>query len=273
MRGNLHAQIEQRGAADNTAHRLYQLEMTANSCILAVRIINLQLTAALERCYILSTMPVINLADIQQITKTQQQLLLPSHKYHPNRSGFDSIVADNFSLVMRQLFLGLTVEPLLNAYPQIAQWVDQIQELAPEIFQSRKKLLVDNPVIAPLVINDDKHFIQVLTNIAFKQGIPRLYEWAIRHPYLSWQDRVKLWTTARQYSVTPNQIQLVVLALHPIKPAQRLDVRWNKKDQMQTEKWLIKLLTQSPENNSPSNVANNELSPMVNLDDISEVSI
>jgi hypothetical protein len=84
---------------------------------------------------------------------------------------------------------------------------------------------------------------------------------------------VKLWTTARQYSVTPNQIQLVVLALHPIKPAQRLDVRWNKKDQMQTEKWLIKLLIQSPENNSPSNVANNELSSMVNLDDISEVSI
>ncbi|WP_292750836.1 hypothetical protein [Nostoc sp. NMS4] len=71
-------------------------------------------------------MPVINLADIQQITKTQQQLLLPSQKFHPNRSAFDSIVADNFSLVMRQLFLGLTVEPLLNAYPQIAQWVYQI---------------------------------------------------------------------------------------------------------------------------------------------------
>ncbi len=218
-------------------------------------------------------MPVINLADIQQITKTQQQVLFPSQKYHPNRSAFDSIVADNFSLVMRQLFLGLPVEPLLNAYPQIAQWVSQIQELAPEIFKSRKKLLVENPVIAPLAINDDNHFIQVLTNLAFKQGIPRLYEWAIRHPHLSWQDRVKLWTTARQYSVTPNQIQLVVLALHPVKPAQRLNVRWNKKAQMQTEKWLIKLLTQSSENNSPSNVANNELSSMVNLDDISEVSI
>ncbi|MFN6456133.1 MAG: hypothetical protein RM022_028605 [Nostoc sp. EfeVER01] len=240
---------------------------------MAVRIINLQLTAALERCYVLSTMPVINLADIQQITKTQQQVLFPSQKYHPNRSAFDSIVADNFSLVMRQLFLGLTVEPLLNAYPQIAQWVYQIQELAPEIFKSRKKLLVDNPVIAPLAINDDKHFIQVLTNIAFKQGIPRLYEWAIRHPYLSWQDRVKLWTTARQYSVTPNQIQLVVLALHPDKAAQRLDVRWNKKDQMQTEKWLIKLLTQSPDNKSQSNIVIPELSSMVNLEAIPEVKI
>ncbi|BAY35529.1 hypothetical protein NIES37_70260 (plasmid) [Tolypothrix tenuis PCC 7101] len=218
-------------------------------------------------------MPVINLADIQQITKTQQQVLFPSQKFHPNRSAFDSIVADNLSLVMKQLFLGLTVEPLLNAYPQIAQWVSQIQELAPEIFQSQKKLLVDSPVIAPLAINEDNYFIQVLTNIAFKQGIPRLYEWAVRNPDLSWQDRVKLWTTARQYSVTPNQIQLVVLALHPVKPAQRLDVDWNTKNHRQTEKWLIKLLTQSPDNKSQSNIVIPELSSMVNLEAIPEVKI
>jgi hypothetical protein len=55
-------------------------------------------------------MPVINLADIQQITKIQQQVLFTSQKYHPNCSAFDPIVADNFSLVMRQLFLGLTVK-------------------------------------------------------------------------------------------------------------------------------------------------------------------
>jgi hypothetical protein len=217
-------------------------------------------------------MPVINLADIQQITKTQQQVLFPSQKSHPNRSAFDPIVADNLSLVMKQIFLGLTVKPLLNTYPKIAQWVYQIQELAPEIFKSRKKLLVDNTVIAPLAINDDKQFIQVLTNIAFKQGIPRLYEWAVRHPYLSWQDRVKLWTTARQYSVIPNQIQLVILALHPVKPAQRLDVRWNTKNHRQTEKWLIKLLTQSQENNLPFNIINSELTSMVDLEDISEVN-
>ncbi|BDI20934.1 hypothetical protein ANSO36C_67360 (plasmid) [Nostoc cf. commune SO-36] len=68
-------------------------------------------------------------------------------------------------------------------------------------------------------------------------------------------------------------MQLVILALHPVKPAQRLNVRWNKKDQMQTEKWLIKLLSQSPDNKSQSNIAIHELSSMVNLDDISEVSI
>jgi hypothetical protein len=232
-----------------------------------------QLIAAWERCNFIPTMPIINLADIQQITKTQQSLLFPSQKSHPNRSEYNTIVATNFQLVMRQLFLGLPVEPLFNAYPQIAQWVAQVEELAPEIFQSRKKLLVDNPVIAPLTINNENHFIQVLTNIAFKQGIPRLYEWAVRHPDLSWQDRVKLWTTARQYSVEPNQIQLVVLALHPVKPAQRLDVRWNKKDHRQTEKWLIKLLSQSQEDKSQSNLVIPELSSKIDLEDIAEVKI
>ena len=219
-------------------------------------------------------MPIINLADIQQIKKTQQQLLFPYQKHHSNHSDFDSIIADNFHLLMKQLFLQLPVEPLLNAHPQIAQWVAQVQELAPEIFQSRKKLLVDNSVIAPLTVNNDNYFVQVTTNIAFKQGIPRLYEWAVRHPQFSWQDRVKLWTTTIQYSVIPNQMQLVILALDPVKPAQRLNIRWNKKYHRQTEKWLIKLLNQPQENDAQSNQINQEItSSIINLADISEVSI
>jgi hypothetical protein len=218
-------------------------------------------------------MPIINLADIQQITRNQQQLLFPHQKHHQNYSAFDSIIADNFQLVMKQLFLQLPIHPFLNAHPQIAQWVAQVQELAPELFHPRRKLLVDNPVIAPLTINSENYFIQALTNIAFKQGIPRIYEWAVRHPKLSWQDRVKLWTTTVQYSVIPNEMQLVILALDSIKPPKRLDIRWNKKFHQQTEKWLIKLLTQSQENDAQSNKINQDISSLVNLDDISEVSI
>ncbi|MGM3309767.1 hypothetical protein ACSQ6I_27925 [Anabaena sp. WFMT] len=218
-------------------------------------------------------MPIINLADIQQINKTQQQLLFPQQKHHQNHSAFDSIIADNFHLLMKQLFLQLPVETLLNAHPQIAQWVAQVQELAPEIFQYRKKLLVDNRVIASLMINNDNYFIQVTTNIAFKRGIPRLYEWAVRYPKLSWQDRVKLWTTTVQYSVDPNQIQLVIVAVDPIKPAQRLDINWTQKLHQQTEKWLIKLLSQTQDNNLTSNQVNQQISAMVNLDNISEVNI
>jgi hypothetical protein len=218
-------------------------------------------------------MPIINLADIQQINKTQQQLLFPYQKHYPNHSAFDYIIADNFHLLMKQLFLQLPVEPLLNAHPQIAQWVAQVQELAPEIFQSRKKLLVDNAVIAPLTVNNDNYFVQVTTNIAFKQGIPRIYEWAVRHPQLSWQDRVKLWTTTIQYSVIPNQMQPVILALDPVKPPQRLNIRWNKKYHRQTEKWLIKLLNQPQENDKQTRKMDNQLPSFININTIPEVEI
>jgi len=42
---------------------------------------------------------------------------------------------------------------------------------------------------------------------------------------------------------------------------------------MQTEKWLIKLLTQSPDKKSQSNIVIPELSSMVNLEAIPEVKI
>lgn len=219
-------------------------------------------------------MPIINLADIQQINKTQQQLLFPNQKHHQNHAAFDSIIADNFQLVMKQLFLQLPIQPLLNANPQIAQLVAQVQELAPELFHHRRKLLVDHPVITPLTVNDENHFIQSITNIAFKRGIPIIYEWAVRYPKLSWQDRVKLWTTTVQYSVDPNQLQLVIVAVDPIKPAQRLDINWNNKLHQQTEKWLIKLLSQTQDNNLISNQVNKEItSSMINLDNIPEVRI
>ncbi|WP_353933055.1 hypothetical protein WJM97_10945 [Okeanomitos corallinicola TIOX110] len=219
-------------------------------------------------------MSIINLADIQQINKTQQQLLFPKQKHNQNHSAFDYIIADNFQLVMKQLFLQLPVQPLLNANPQIAQLVAQVQELAPELFHPRKKLLVDNPVIAPLTVNNENYFIQIITNIAFKRGIPRIYEWAMRYPKLSWQDRVKLWTTTVQYSVYPNQIQLVIVAVDPVKPAQRLDINWTQKLHQQTEKWLIKLLSQTQDNNLISKQVNQEIiSSMINLDNIPETNI
>jgi hypothetical protein len=219
-------------------------------------------------------MPIINLADIQQINKTQQQLLFPEQKYHQNHTAFDSIIADNFQLVMKQLFLQLPVQPLLNTNPQIAQLVNQVQELAPELFHHRRKLLVDNAVIAPLIVNNENYFIQILTNIAFKRSIPRIYEWAVRYPQLSWQDRVKLWATTVQYSVKSNQMQLVIVAVDPIKPAQRLDINWTQKLHQQTEKWLIKLLSQPQDNNLISNQLNQEItSSMTNLDNIPEVRI
>ncbi|MEY3222697.1 MAG: hypothetical protein ACLBM1_09280 [Cuspidothrix sp.] len=68
-------------------------------------------------------------------------------------------------------------------------------------------------------------------------------------------------------------MQLVILALDAVKPPQRLNIRWNKKYHRQTERWLIKLLNQPQDNNLTSNQVNQEISAMVNLDNISEVNI
>ncbi|WP_228037199.1 hypothetical protein [Cuspidothrix issatschenkoi] len=68
-------------------------------------------------------------------------------------------------------------------------------------------------------------------------------------------------------------MQLVILALDAVKTPQRLNIRWNKKYHRQTERWLIKLLNQPQDNNLTSNQVNQEMSAMVNLDNISEVNI
>jgi hypothetical protein len=217
-------------------------------------------------------MPLINLFDIQQIHRTRQQPLFPHQKYNQNHSTFDSIIANNFHMVMKQLFLQLPVEPLLYAHPEIAQWIAQLQELAPEIFPTYKKLLVDTLIVAPMTTDSDSNFIEVFTNIGFKQGVPKIYEWGIRHPRLSWQDRVKLWAATVKYSISPNKIHLVILALDLVKPPQRLNIRWNKKLHQQTEKWLIKLLTKPHEDNLESNLINNT-SSMINLNAVAEVQI
>lgn len=55
----------------------------------------------------------------------------------------------NLQLVIKQIFLGLPVKPLLDAHPQINQWVDQVRSAlrrsaslsqVPEIFTEERQL-------------------------------------------------------------------------------------------------------------------------------------
>jgi len=66
--------------------------------------------------------------------------------------------------------------------------------------------------------------IQVRTNVGLVKGTPRLFEWAIRHPVLTWQDRVKLWVAAEFFDIEPHKLQLIVLALHPTQPAKKFSL-------------------------------------------------
>ena len=176
----------------------------------------------------------------------------------------------NFQLVMKQMFLGLPVEPLLMVHPHMGRWMRQMKKLAPELFQPKMKLLIDTQIVAPLAENA---FIQVHTNLGFRRGIPRLYEWAVRRPKLIWQDRIKLWAACEQYSVSPQLVQLIILALHPSKPVCRVKIGWNQEQHAQTQLWLSQIVNQSLEETPVRPQVEQSITPMLDLETIPEVTI
>lgn len=206
------------------------------------------------------------------ITLPQLNQIIADRRLLPVLKGDSATKQDqaNFQLVMKQIFLGLPVEPLLKAYPHMGRWMHQIKKLAPELFQPKKKLLIDTQVVAPLAENA---FIQVHANIGFRRGIPRLYEWAVRRPNLNWQDRVKLWAACEQYSISPQLVQLVVLALHPSKPVRRVKISWSQDRHEQTQQWLSQVISQSHEETPARSQIEQSVVPMLDLESIPEVTI
>ncbi|HAZ46416.1 MAG TPA: hypothetical protein DDW76_32265 [Cyanobacteria bacterium UBA11369] len=163
-------------------------------------------------------------------------------------------IQERLQLLVKQMRMGLPVEPILNNYPQFQQWVWQLKELSPTLFMPRKKLLVDIPLTAKLELNiptRKKSFstptlkiVEVRANVGIVRGKVRLFEWAIRHPILSWQDRVKLWVAAEYFNLQPDDLKLIVLALHPSQKAQKVSFSWDSKQHQQTRNWLIATIAQ-----------------------------
>jgi len=216
-------------------------------------------------------MALFTLADLHQVHQCQQPLL--GLRTYESEFAFGPADPANFQLLMKQLFLGLPVQPLLNAHPLIARWVAEVQELVPELFQNRKKLWIDAPMVAPLRTGDAPIFIQVQVNYGLRRGMPRLYEWAIRSVKPTWQDAVKLWVMAVHYAIPPEKLSLIVLALHPSLPAQKLRLQWDQEQQEQTQQWLMQLLTQSTSPPCLDVHKEDDYSLLLNLDAIPEVPL
>lgn len=125
--------------------------------------------------------------------------------------------------------------------------------------------------------------IQVRTNVGLVKGTPRLFEWAIRHPVLTWQDRVKLWVAAEFFDIEPHKLQLIVLALHPTQPAKKVQFAWDNKQHRQTQNWLLTTIERETEQtviklngyltSQPKEVATAINLDEINLDEVNEVSI
>jgi hypothetical protein len=201
-------------------------------------------------------------------------------------------IQKQLQIAVKQMLMGLPVEPLLDNNPQIQQWVNELKQLSPSLFLPHKKLLPDIPLTAKVDLNSSlltnlnqkcypQHqfkIIEVRAHIGIVKGKPRLFEWAIRHPILSWQDRVKLWVAAEYFKIQPQELQLIVLALHPTRAAQKVSFSWDRRQHRQIKNWLlnaIKLETEQTFVNSEHFLAAQaeEIATAINLDEIDEVSL
>ena len=201
-------------------------------------------------------------------------------------------IQEQLQLAVKQMLMGLPVEPLLDNNPQIQQWVNELKQLSPSLFVPHKKLLPDIPLTAKVDLNSSlltnlnqkcypQHqfkIIEVRAHIGIVKGKPRLFEWAIRHPILSWQDRVKLWVAAEYFKIQPQELQLILLALHPTRAAQKVSFSWDRRQHRQIKNWLlnaIKLETEQTFVNSEHFLAAQaeEIATAINLDEIDEVSL
>ncbi|NJK67520.1 MAG: hypothetical protein HC941_14215 [Microcoleus sp. SU_5_3] len=236
-------------------------------------------------------MHLLTLSDLDRTINTnqlQEPPLVPSY------------IQERLQLLVKQNLMGLPVEPILNSYPQLKQWVFQLKELSPSLFLPQRKLFVDIPIQAKIdritrgvteetsALSPPFKAIQVCANVGLVKGKPKLFEWAIRHPVLTWQDRVKLWVAAEFFELEPHKLQLVVLALHPTQRARKVQFTWNSKQHRQTQNWLVTAIERETE--QPSIDLNPYLKPQpkevaiainldaidldeINLDEINEVSI
>jgi hypothetical protein len=62
-------------------------------------------------------------------------------------------IQEQLQLAVKQMLMGLPVEPLLDNNPQIQQWVNELKQLSPSLFVPHKKLLPDIPLTAKIDLN------------------------------------------------------------------------------------------------------------------------
>jgi hypothetical protein len=209
---------------------------------------------------------LITLSDLRKLQSSGLDGLFPSPF---------STLQDHLQLVIRQLHLNLPVQPLLQADPALHHLVCEVQAALPNALRSGKRLQLNYPIASPL---DDQTYVRVEVNVGFRQGQPKLFEWAIRQPHLTWSDRVKLWVTTKHFEIHPNDVMLIVVALHPDKSAQKIVLHWNAELHEQTDQWLFSLLSESCRPIVPilsaSVTCSNEITDVLkNLEAVEEVPI
>ena len=214
-------------------------------------------------------MRILTISDLRALHRRQEQL-----NSSPNAA------AQHFQMVMKQKLMGLPTEPLLTAYPQIKNWVLEVQRLLPKLFLlNPNKLLLETHFQAPLCLKAETVYIQTSTNVILRTKKPLiLIDWVVRNTRLNWYDRVKLWTASEQLLKTGyKKPKLVILAIASESSATLIQLKWNHEQHEDTKTQLISLLEKSKPNCEPANFLEfketNALDIQLDLEEIEEMKI
>jgi len=181
---------------------------------------------------------ILTLSDLIRRSSNQSPL-------KPSASPQKHQLNNRINLVIQQCRLGLDNRAMIESDPDLHRLIDQLQTLAPSLFTSTGQLDVQIELTAPLPPDSTPTpvSIQVLVNVGIKNKTPKLFDWSIRRPTLSWHDRIACWVTTEYYKPTgivPGQLTLIVIALSLSQPPTPIVFHWNRRLHKQTEAWLVR---------------------------------
>lgn len=190
--------------------------------------------------------PIITLQDICPGRDPLQRRPQHSSEHLSTRT-----LQDRLMLVMRQAQLGLDYCPMVATDPKLARLIGQLQGVMPQSLSTpRRYLHLGMELQAPLTVEGEGVRVQVSVNVGYRQGLPKLLDWAIRRPEITQSDRVKLWVATQHFQqvlgIAPGQLKLVVVALNLKHPPQTMVIPWHPRQQHQTGVWIQQQLLRQP---------------------------
>ncbi|NES97853.1 MAG: hypothetical protein F6K32_22110 [Desertifilum sp. SIO1I2] len=169
------------------------------------------------------------------------------------RSPHLSKLQEQLNLYLRQVQIGLDPSSLLTNEPQLTRAIAQLHNIMPTVLQPNHPIQLGVDLTAPLTLPDSTTvYVQATVNLGMRRGVPKVFDWAFRHPRLNWTDATRLWVVTQFYeqqNIAANQVKLVVIALHLTRPPLPVVFDWSAQMQQQTQQWLVKRL--QPQSNLP----------------------
>ncbi|PSM47381.1 hypothetical protein C7Y66_20065 [Chroococcidiopsis sp. CCALA 051] len=158
-----------------------------------------------------------------------------------------NILSKQFYLIMQQIGMGLSVEPLLNNSPQLKAWVEKVQPIinAPAIAKSwnvsLQKLINNNLLVAQydLILERKEQLIAIAWSI---QDRPLSYHQLLK----SWQTQLRLFLLLENSSFAPEQISISYLLVNT-KSAPIYHFEYSRQQHEEFQQRLEGILSQLPE--------------------------